>query len=132
MYVTTSLWETDELAFTEIDETGGYFTEGRDWVEGEPTTRNVLGSLQPVDITSTSRLPLPSGVKEEDARVFLTKDGDLKSAKDFNNQQAATTVIDGQPYFVDKKGDRSRIGTHLRHYVYLLVKSPKPTLTSET
>lgn len=132
MYARTSLWETDELVFTETSTTGGYFDDDENWVPGESSNTTCLGSLQPYTTTNTKRLVLPSGIKEEDARMFYSKTCNLKAASEVTEEYAATTIIDGKEFYVDRKGDWSRIGVCLRHYAYLLIKRPLNPLTSET
>ncbi len=132
MYISKSLWATDELTFTEEDPSSGYYDTHRNWVSGTTTEVVAEGSLQPFKTTNTQRLVLPSGIKDEDARIFYSKVSDLKAAEDFTMQLASTAVVDGRVFFIDQKGDWSRIGTYLKHYAYLLIKKPQNPLTSET
>lgn len=132
MYPSTNIWETDTLIFSEENPTAGYFDDDENWIQGTVTEVTAVGSLQPFLTTSIRRIVLPRGVKEEDARLFYTKASNLKSAKDSTRQEASVTTINGEEYYIEEKGDWSRLGTYLKHYVYLLVKRPQNPLTSDT
>jgi len=133
MYSISGIWETDELTFTIEDASGGYFDDNENWVQGDLTTEDVKGSLQPFRTVSQTQLTLPSGVKSDDARLFYTRsDVDLSSAKDRGDKLGDTTVIEGSPYFIQDKGNWSRLGVCANHKVYLLLLNQQRPLTEDT
>lgn len=134
MYAQSSLWETDELVFSEVDGALGYYDENMNWVAGTPIITEVVGNLQPYQTTSQMRLVLPDGVREEDAYYFYSKDltVDLKPAKEVGRQLASRTVIDGEEFILDQKGNWSRQGTALRHRAYLLIRLAQDPLAEAT
>jgi hypothetical protein len=127
-----SLWESDELVFSSVDPSAGYYDEDMSWVEGARVDSSpIQGSLQPLDGTHARQVTTPRGVTLEGAWMFATKDGNLASADEVTLDLAPRTTIQGREYYVARKGDWTSPGNRAKHYLYILLVCPRDTKVSE-
>ena len=104
----------------------GYY-EGRNWVQGEVTSFNADGSLQPIDrrtfqINSTLIKEVESrGVSSSDVRVFYTKTK-LIPSDSFAKTDGYTTTIDSVPYEVIMSNPWVGLDSDLEHYEVFLIR----------
>lgn len=131
MYV-GSTFDVDSLIFTQEDPDSGYYDDNMNWVASSVELDPIRGLLQPFAGTDRKQMTLPAGIRAEDVWLFTTRDGSIKAAEEVSQQLAAKTTIGNREYYVQRKGDWSRIGIHSKHYSYMLVLMPRDTGVSTT
>ncbi len=115
------LMNTHSVVFTRTGtptEKPRFNSTGRAVHPDETSEITATGSLQPYS-TMNNRLPLPEGVREEDCRIFYSKD-DLRTVEQFNNNLADKAEIEGKWYKVMRKGPWQGFKTRVDHYEYYL------------